>query len=172
MTLRPGRTIRKIKRHYTRVSKRVPSKSYVVGVPFPKTHQFEMGSKGDYDLHLFLVSKEAVQIRDNALEASRIVATKFLEKNLGTGFFFKILVYPHQVIREKAIAMGAGADRFSQGMRQSFGSPSGTAVQVREGQRIMRLSVNKENLEIAKRAFKKVSLKISPAVRIEIEQLK
>lgn len=170
MTLRPGRTVRKVERPYTRVSKRVPRKSYVVGVPFPKTHQFEMGAKGEYDLNLFLVSKQAVQIRDNALEASRIVATRFLEKNLGTNFFLKILVYPHHVLRQKAIAMGAGADRFSSGMRQSFGSPSGTAVQVRKGQRLMRLSVNKENLEIAKRAFKKVGLKISPTVRIEIEQ--
>jgi large subunit ribosomal protein L10e len=170
MALRPGRTVRKVERPYTRVSKKVPRKSYVVGVPFPKTHQFEMGSKGDYDLNLFLVAKEAVQIRDNSLEAARIVATNFLEKNLGTNFFLKILVYPHHVLRQKSIAMGAGADRFSEGMRHSFGSPSGTAAQIKQNQRIMRLSVNKESLEIAKQAFKKIGSKISTTVRIEIEQ--
>lgn len=129
-----------------------------------------MGTKGEYDLVLYLVAKHSVQIRDNALEAARIVATKFLEKNLGTNFFLKILVYPHHVLREKAIAMGAGADRFSEGMRHSFGSPSGTAAQLKIGQRIMRLSVKKESLEIAKQAFRKVGLKISTPVRVEIEE--
>ncbi len=170
MALRPGRTIRKIRRPYTRQSKRKPRKSYVVGVPFPKTHQFEMGTKGEYPLRLFLIAKRAVQIRDNALEASRIVATKYLEKNLGHNFFFKILVYPHQVIREKSIAMGAGADRFSQGMRQSFGRPAGTAAQLRAGQRIIMVQTQKEALDVAKRALKKFSLKIPTPTRVEIEE--
>jgi len=170
MALRPGRTVRKIKRPYTRISKKKPRKSYVVGVPFPKIHQFEMGTRGEYPTILHLIAKRSVQIRDNALEASRIVATKFLEKELRTNFFFKILVYPHHVIREKSIAQGAGADRFSQGMRQSFGMPAGTAVQVKEGQRIMTLYVKKENIEIGKRALKKAGLKISTPVSIEIEE--
>ena len=138
MGLRPGRTIRRVERPYTRVSKKVPRKSYVVGVPFPKTHQFEMGNRlGNFDTSLYLVAKQAVQIRDNALEASRIVAHKFLETKIGlNNFFMKILVYPHHVIREKPIATGAGADRYSQGMRQSFGKPAGTAVQVKVNQRL------------------------------------
>jgi ribosomal protein L16/L10AE len=95
MPLRPGRTTRKVERPYTRQSRRTPRKSYVVGVPFPKTHQFEMGVKGNYDLTLWGIAKSHVQIRDNALEASRIVATKFLEATLGTNFFLKILLFPH-----------------------------------------------------------------------------
>jgi len=170
MALRPGRTVRRIERPYTRVSKRVPRKSYVVGVPFPKTHQFEMGTKGEYDLTLNLISKRAVQIRDNALEAARVVVHKFLEAKIGTNYFLKILVYPHHVIREKSIATGAGADRFSQGMRLGFGRPSGWAVQVKENQRLMTLRINKENLEIGKAALKKVGLKISTPARIEIEE--
>jgi len=170
MALRPGRTVRKIERPYTRVSKKVPRKSYVVGVPFPKTHQFEMGTKAEYPLTLYLTAKQAVQIRDNALEAARIVLHNFIEKKLGTNFFFKILVYPHHVIREHAIAQGAGADRFSQGMRLSFGYPIGTAIQTREGQRLMMLQVAKENLEIAKRALKKAGLKLSATTRIEVEE--
>ena len=123
MALRPGRTVRKIERPYTRVSKKVPRKSYVVGVPFPKIHIFEMGNKeGDFDVTLYLIAKNAVQIRHNAMEAARIVAHKFLEKKIGTSnYFMKILVYPHHVLREKSIATGAGADRFSQGMTLSFG---------------------------------------------------
>ncbi|MFH0711122.1 MAG: 50S ribosomal protein L16 [Candidatus Aenigmatarchaeota archaeon] len=169
MTLRPGRTTRKIERPYTRQSRRTPRKSYVVGVPFPKLHQFEMGSKGDYDTTLWGVAKMHIQIRENALEASRIVATKFLESTLGTNFFMKILVFPHHVIREHAIAQGAGADRFSQGMRRNFGRPQTTAVQIRKDQRIFMLKVNKSNLETAKRALKKASLKLPTPLKVVIQ---
>lgn len=169
MPIRPGRTTREIERPYTRQSRRNPRKSYVVGVPFPKTHQFEMGTKGNYDTTLWAVAEHHVQIRDNALEASRIVATKFLEKNLTTNFFMKILLFPHHVIREHSIAQGAGADRFSQGMRANFGHPIGTAVQIKRGQKLIMLKVNKENLEIAKKALKKISLKISTPLRVVSE---
>jgi len=169
MPIRPGRTTRQIERPYTRQSRRNPRKSYVVGVPFPKTHQFEMGTKGDYNVTLYGLSKQHIQIRDNALEAARIVATKFLEKNLGTGFFMKILVFPHHVIREHSIAQGAGADRFSQGMRANFGHPIGTAAQLKKGQRLIMLQVNKENVEIAKKALKKIGLKISTPLKITID---
>jgi large subunit ribosomal protein L10e len=171
MALRPGRTVRKIERPYTRVSKKVPRKSYVVGVPVPKIHQFEMGNRmGEYDIVLYLVAKQPVQIRHNALEAARIVATNFLEKMLGTNYFLKILLFPHHVIREKPIATGAGADRYSQGMRLSFGQPSGTAVQIKEGQRLLMLRIKKENLEIGKKALKKAGLKISTPIRIVAEE--
>ena len=171
MALRPGRTVRKIERPYTRVSKKVPRKSYVVGVPFPKTHQFEMGNKqGDYDRILHLISKQNVQIRDQALEAGRIVAHKFLESKLGTNYFMKILLFPHHVIREKPIATGAGADRYSQGMRLSFGKPAGTALQVKEDQRIIELQISNENLELGKTALKKFGTKLStPTIIVEAE---
>jgi len=170
MALRPGRTTRTKKRPYTRVSKRVPRKSYVVGVPAPKIHLFETGTKGEYDTILYMVSKQAVQIRSNALEAARIVATKFLNKKLGGNFFFKVLLYPHNVIREKPIATGAGADRYSRGMQLSFGKPSGMGARVNKNQKIMRLMVNKENLEVAKQALKKAGSKLSTPVRIEVEE--
>lgn len=168
MPLRPGRTTRRIERPYTRVSKRMPRKSYVVGVPFPKTHQFEMGDRnGNFDLTLYLISKNAVQIRDNAIEASRVVCHKFLEAKMGTAnYFLKLLPYPHHVIREKPIAQGAGADRYSQGMRMSFGQPSTIAVQARKGQKIFMLKTRKENLEIAKKALKKAALKLPTPTRI------
>lgn len=171
MALRPGRTVRKIERPYTRVSKSVPRKSYVVGVPFPKIHQFEMGNRlGEYNVAMYAVAKQSVQIRHNALEAARIVAGKFLEKMLGTDYFFKILLFPHHVLREKPIATGAGADRYSQGMRQSFGKPTGMAVQIKQGQRLILLRINKENLEIGKKALKKAGLKISTPISVVVEQ--
>lgn len=172
MGLRPGRTIRKIERPWTRVSKHKPRKSYVKGVPFPKTHQFEMGNRtGSFDTSIYLVAERAVQIRDNAIEAARIVATKYLEtKVLGPNYFLKILPYPHHVIREKPIATGAGADRYSQGMAHPFGKPTGSAIQVKAKQRLLNLRVNRANLVMAKIALKKFSLKISTPTRIVIDE--
>lgn len=172
MALRPGRTIRRKERPFTRVSKRKPKKSYVVGVPHPRIHVFEMGNKkGDFDTILYLVSKDEVQIRDNALEAARIVSSKFLEKKLGnSGFFMKMLVYPHHVIREHSIAMGAGADRFSQGMKHAFGRPKAIAAQISKGQRLIKVMVSKNNIIVAKQALKRASLKLSPRTRVVIEE--
>lgn len=170
MPLRPGRTVRTIKRPYTRISIRVPRKSYVVGVPQLKSHQFNMGTpSGTFDTVLYLQAEHAVQIRDQALEAARVVAHKFLESKVGpTNYFMKILMYPHHVVREKPIAQGAGADRYSQGMRQSFGKPSTSAIQTREGQRLVELRLNKDKLEMGKIALKKFGLKISTTTKIEI----
>jgi large subunit ribosomal protein L10e len=126
--------------------------------------------KGNYDATIYGIAKQSVQIRHNALEAARIVTTKYLEKMLGTNFFFKILKFPHHVIREKPIAMGAGADRYSQGMRLSFGQPSGTGIQINSGERLMMIRVTKNNFEIAKQAMKKASLKLSTPLKVEVEQ--
>ena len=170
MGLRPGRAMRTLERPYTRVSKSVPRKSYVVGVPFPKMHQFEMGTKaGNFDTVVYGVARDSIQMRDPSLEAARIVSHKFLESTIGaTNYFMKILVYPHQVIREKPIATGAGADRYSQGMARAFGKPATSAVQTSKGKRIIELRVHKNNLKIAKLAIKKFSLKVSTPVRIEV----
>lgn len=174
MALRPGRCYRKFERPYTRQSARVPKKGYVKGVPKPKISEFELGTKADYDNALFLVAERSVQIRHNALEAGRIAAVQALEKNIGKGaaFFLKVLVYPHHVLRENALATGAGADRFQQGMRRSFGKPIGTAARVREKQRIIEIRVNKPSLDIAKTALKKASYKLPTPTKIVVESLK
>jgi large subunit ribosomal protein L10e len=172
MALRPGRTVRKKKRPYTRVSKRKPRKSYVTGVPYPRIHIFEMGKKdGKFKTVLYLVAKDAVQIRDNALESARIVSSKYLATKLGhDGFFMKILVYPHQVLREHSIAMGAGADRYSQGMAHAFGRPSGLAVQTKVGQRLILVRTKKASIKVAKEALKRASSKLSSRTKIEVEE--
>ena len=114
-------------------------------------------TKGDYEYIIELITKDSMQIRHNALEAARVVAHKFLSKKLGEQkFFMKILKYPHQVYREKPIATGAGADRYSQGMRLAFGKPAGKAVITKPGMKLVEVRVNKENVEIAKEALKKL----------------
>lgn len=170
MGLRPGRTMRKHERPWTRVSAKVPKKSYVAGVPQLKLHQFDMGSKEtEFDLTLYLVVKQSVQIRNQSLESARIVAQNFLEKKAGLeNYFFKILRYPHQVIREKPIATGAGADRYSRGMTLAFGKPTTSAVRIKKNESLMMLKLNKNNLEIGKQALKKAGMKISTPIRIEV----
>jgi large subunit ribosomal protein L10e len=170
MGLRPGRTTRRLERPYTRVSRKKPRKSYVVGVPFSKIHIFEMGNPTKkYDTCLHLVVGHPVQIRDNALEAARIVSNKLLERKILDNYFFKILVFPHHVLREHSMATGAGADRFSSGMRHAFGKPAGRAARLMYGQKIMTLKLDKKNLDIGRMALKRATKKLPVHCRIEIE---
>ncbi|MBI4896265.1 MAG: 50S ribosomal protein L16 [Candidatus Aenigmarchaeota archaeon] len=174
MGLRPGRCYRKLQRPNTRQSQRVPKKGYVKGVPGSKISQFEMGTKAPYETSVFLVSNNDVQIRHNALEAARMAVVKALEKNMprGSTFFFKIRIYPHHVLRENAMATGAGADRFQTGMRQSFGNPIGTAAQVHAGQRIFEVKINHDGLIVAKKALKLAVYKLPTQCHIATESLK
>ncbi len=169
MALRPGRAYRRFHRPFTRQAIRVPRKSYIKGVPKPKITEFELGRRAEYDTRLFLVAKNSVQIRHNSLEAARIACVQSLEKHIGKAgsYFFKIRVYPHHVLRENALATGAGADRFQQGMRQSFGKPIGTAAQVRANQKIMEVRVNSGSIEVAKAALKQAVHKC----RIVVEKM-
>ncbi len=173
MGLRPGRCYRKHQRPYTRQSTRVPKKSYVKGVPKPKITEFELGTKADYDTRLYLVAQLPVQIRHNALEAARVSAVQNLEKGImrGSTFFMKIRVYPHQVLRENAMATGAGADRFQSGMRMNFGKPIGTAAIVRRNQKLIEVRVNKNNMVTAKFALKRAAYKLPTPCRILVESV-
>ncbi len=167
--LRPGRSLRAIERPWTRFSTK-KSKSYIPTMPAGKIHQFNIGEmNNNFDTTLKLIAKAPAQIRDNALEAARIVATNFLEKKAPKGYFMKFLLYPHQIIREKPIAQGAGADRYSRGMKLAFGKPAGKAVQIQKEQALVSLKVNKNNLIIGKQALKKASLKLSIPMRIIVE---
>ncbi len=162
MALRPAKCYSTVKRPNTRVSRRRPRKSYVKGVPVPKIRSFEAGNaKEDYKVRAYLVTRDAVQIRHNALEASRIAANKKLESTLGSGMYFmKVLVFPHHVLRDNPIATGAGADRYQTGMRLSFGRPTSTAAQVKSGQNVIEVRVPVGKESVAKRALKIASSKI------------
>ena len=168
MGLRPGRCYRRWERPNSRQSVRVPKKGYVKGVPKPKIAQYEMGTKGEYERSVFLVPENTLQIRHNALESARMSAIKHLEKN-SKAFFFKLRVYPFHVIRENPLATGAGADRFQQGMRQSFGKPIGMVAQVEKGQKLFEVQINNDSLDIAKKALKRASQKLPLKYRVIIE---
>ena len=57
------------------------------------------------------------------------------------------------------MATGAGADRYSEGMRRSFGKPVGTAARVRKKQNLIKVKVPLDSEEIVKGALKKASKK-------------
>ena len=164
MGIRPGRTVRQPRRAWSRTAKRVAAKAFVKGVPDSKIHIFEMGSpakKDEFDTAIDLVCLEKVQIRDNSLEAARVSANKIFEKNiLPENYFFKVRVYPHQCLREHSMLTGAGADRLSDGMRLSFGRPTGRAAVVKKGQALMTVHTYKKFKEDAvdglERAAKKM----------------
>ena len=168
MGLRPGRCYHEInKKPFTRLSVRRPRKSYVKGVPASKIHQFEIGMGKNNPSIFYLESKDDVQIRSNALEAARVTVTKHLTKNLGEeNFFLKLLTFPHHILRENMMATGAGADRFSEGMRRSFGKPIGQAARVKANQKLFLVKVPNNSENIVKDAFKRAIKKLPGDYRI------
>ena len=140
--------------------------------PNVKVVKFETGDlskKFQYTLNL--LSKSDLQIRDNALESARQTSNKLLESYLGLGgFHLKVKVYPYHVLREHALASGAGADRFSSGMAHSFGKPIGVAARVRKGQAIFQISVEKQNLQLAKQALERASKKLPCSCTIQVSK--
>lgn len=163
MSLRPGRCYRgKDGKPYTRISQRNPSKNYIKGVPGVKIKQFETGdSKKDFELTYKLKVMDSIQIRHNAMESARLNANKYLVTELGEmNYFLKLLVYPHHVLRENPLATGAGADRFQDGMRESFGNPIGRAARVDEGQEFFEARVPEGSEDIAKEALRRAKNKL------------
>lgn len=166
MPLRPGRCYRRIDTPpYTR-------KEFVPGIPACKIAKFEDGDPNkEYDYVLYIRTLEEGQIRHNALESARVMITKFLSNKISGSFYFKLLVYPHQILRENKMMAFAGADRIQDGMRQAFGKPVGLAARVRSGQNILMVKVKKAHIETAKEALRRGKSKISIPSQIAIEKL-
>ena len=164
---------RRLERPYTRTSK-FKAKSYIKITPNVKVVRFDAGdATKDFKYTLSLLSKSSLQIRDNALESARQTSNKLLESHLGlNGFHLKIKVYPFHVLREHALASGAGADRFSSGMAHSFGKPIGVAARINKGQTIFQVSVDKQNLGLAKQALERASKKLPCPCTIEVIERK
>jgi large subunit ribosomal protein L10e len=151
---------RRIERPYTRISK-FRKKAFVRTRPASKVVRYEMGNpKGNFNCTVDLISRQALQIRHNAIESARQSSNKVLEKYVGkSNYHMKIRIYPHHVLRENPLASGAGADRMSTGMQLSFGKPIGCAAQVKEGQTVVTLKLDKQHLQFARAAMKRFSFK-------------
>jgi len=164
---------RRIERPYTRTSK-YKDKAYIKTGSSKHIVGFEFGSsKKSFKYTLKLISKDDLQIRDNALESAKQTSNKLLESNIGlTGYFLKLKPYPYHILRENPLASGAGADRFSTGMQKAFGKPTGNAAQIKKGTSIFDLSVDKNNIELAKRALIRASKKLPCSCTIQVTENK
>lgn len=169
--LRKFTAYRSLERPYTRISK-YKKKSFIKTTPNIKVVRFNTGNlKKKFPHTLHLVSKQGLQIRDNALESGRQTCNRLLELTLGpTGYFMQVKTYPHHILRENPVAAGAGADRFSTGMQKSFGKPIGSAARIKEGQKVVTVSVNTKDLELAKKALNRFRKKIPGGYLIEEEK--
>ena len=143
-----------IKRPYTRKSK-FRAKSYIRASPHSKVVRYEMGNvQKKFEIRLILVTKRSLQIRHNALESSRQSGNKVLESKLGKGeYHMQLRKYPHHMLRENVLASGAGADRMSTGMAGSYGKVIGLAAQVKSGEAVLVVEVDKKNALVAKEAL-------------------
>ncbi|MBL7054695.1 50S ribosomal protein L16 [Candidatus Woesearchaeota archaeon] len=164
---------RRLERPYTRTSK-FKDKSFVRSRPSILIAKFETGnSKKKYAYEVTLVSKNDLQIRDNAIESARMTSNRLLERTFGTnGYKMKTRIYPFHVLRENPLAAGAGADRFSTGMQRAFGKPAGNAARIKKGQIIFEVGVGKAGLETARKALNRAAKKLPCSYIVEVKENK
>ncbi len=146
---------------------------YIHGSPNPKVSKFNMGDLSThFPRRVHLMSREAVQIRHNALESGRVAANKVLFDKYGeTGYRLQLCVYPHIILRENKMIATAGADRLQEGMRRAFGKPTGRAARVRDGQSIFIVYVPVDGVEVGKKACETASTKMPMRTRIMVEEV-
>ena len=150
-------------------------KEYITGIPGSKIAQYQMGDRqrdtDEYPVQISLLVDESVQIRHGSLEAARLSANRHLIKELGEGNYrMELRKFPHQVIRENKQATGAGADRVSDGMRQSFGKIVGTAARIHSGESLLTAWCEVDQAPAVKEAYRRAYNKISPPCTIRVER--
>ncbi len=144
-------------------------REYMGGVPNCRITQFDTGNlREEFPLSLTLDTEEAAQVRDIALEAARVSAVRVLEKAAPNQFHLKVRRYPHQILREHKMAMGAGADRISSGMRGAFGKPVGHAVRAEIGASLLTVYTTTAHLADAREALRKAAHKLPVPTRVTV----
>jgi large subunit ribosomal protein L10e len=160
---------RKVKRAYTRKS-RFKVKGYIKAVPTNKLVKFNFGdNKREFPHKVFLVSKEKIQVRHNAIESARTSVVRRLTKFLGKEYHMQVRSYPHHVLRENKMITGAGADRMQTGMQRSFGRAVGLAAQLKVGTPIFCVYCNKEGIVNARKALLSATPKLPGRCAIEVK---
>lgn len=150
-------------------------REYITGIPASKIAQHKMGAKeadsDEYPVQISLRTDEDVQLRHDALEAARLSANRYLIQELGeNNYKMTLRKFPHHVIRENKQATGAGADRVSEGMRQSFGKVVGTAARIDANERIFTAWCDIEDAPAVKEAFRRAYNKLSPPCSVDVER--
>jgi len=172
MGMRPARIYRDIPgQPYTRMSEKSDNDNYIKGAPAPKITIFETGDRSrDFDTTVTLRLDEECTIRSNALESSRVAANSYVKRNAGeNNYFLKIRPYPHHVLRYHPLAGVAQADRYYEGMRKPFGRPIGRAAIMDEGQVLLEIRVDADDVQLAKKAAERAGMKIPVGFRVRVE---
>ncbi|RSN69329.1 50S ribosomal protein L16 [Candidatus Korarchaeum cryptofilum] len=167
MSLRPARNYRALQRPYTR-------KEYIKSIPYSKITKFDHGNvHGKFEYEVRMVAEASFQVRSNALEAARMTVLSQVRKAIPSdeAYFFKVVHYPHHILRKHAMAGVHKAERLQKGMRLAFGKPDARAAQIRRGDVIMFMRVNEQHLETAKYCMKLAKLKIPYMTRIDVVRL-
>ena len=141
MTIKNPAPYKNLQRPFTRKS-RVKSKGYVKTVPPSHLLKYTMGNSNKfnnrgYPIIIHVVSKQDAQVRDVALESIRNHLHRELELQVGTDYYMRVNIAPHQILREHKQAAVAQADRISSGMSLSFGKCVGRAARIHEGQDLL-----------------------------------
>lgn len=168
MPERPGSCYRRLSRPYTQ-------KKYIRKQPQSKIRKFDHGNPDlEYDYELRLVATAPFQVLSRSLESARISTLAQLRKGIEeqeAGFFFRVVPYPHHIVRRHAMAAVHKAERLQKGMRLAFGKPFATAARVRAGQEILVLRVKAEDLYAAKNAIRIGKLKLPHMTSIQVEKV-
>jgi large subunit ribosomal protein L10e len=168
MARKPAKMYRQVKgQSFTR-------RKYTGGVPNNRILRFHMGNRtraeaGGFPVILHLTVNNACQIRHTALEAARMISNSRIRTGAGEqGYALRVHTYPHQILRENKQATGAGADRVSQGMRQSFGKNVGTAARVKRDQCIISIQTDPQFYLDARDALRKAGMKFPSSTKIRL----
>jgi len=144
-------------------------KEFIKGNPQIKIAKFQGGKRASYDYCVQLLINEKIQIRHMAIESCRLAANKTLEQATGeTGYFSRLRIYPHVLLRENKMVATAGADRISEGMRRAWGKATSLGARVKHGQCIMEFYVNAPYLEKAKKALHSACVKLPGTATIKV----
>jgi len=148
-------------------------KEYIKGKPQIKIAKFQSGKPADYDYCVQLLLNEKIQIRHMAIESYRLAANKTIEKATGEGgYYSRLRIYPHILLRENKMIATAGADRLQEGMRRSWGKAVSLAARVKPGQVIYEVNVKKEHLEHTKKAVRAACVKLPGTPTVKVIPLK
>ncbi len=144
-------------------------KEYIKGKPQIKIAKFQGGKRAEYQYCVQLLINEKIQIRHMAIESCRLAANKTLEKTTGeAGYYSRLRIYPHNLLRENKMIATAGADRLQEGMRRAWGKATSLGARVKQGQCIMELYVNEAHVEAAKKALRGACVKLpgTPTIKV------
>ena len=144
-------------------------KEYIKGKPQIKIAKFQGGKRANYQYCVQLLLNEKIQIRHMAIESCRLAANKTLEKTTGeSGYYSRLRIYPHNLLRENKMIATAGADRLQEGMRRAWGKATSLGARIKQGQCIMELYVNKPHVDAAKSALKSACVKLpgTPTIKV------